>query len=468
MRILLIHPKLENSFFDDIKLPPLGLAYIAGALRESGHDVRILDAILSRDQISDVANAITAYRPHIVGISATSSLVRISGRIARMAKELDPNTVTVLGGVHPTLFPLETMNDPHIDYVIAGEGERSMLGLTSAIAAGEEPAGVRGVVYRRNGEIIMNDPVIPVDDLDELPFPSYDLMPIRKYRSLQISAAPFVTMMTSRGCPYQCIFCNARTIMGGKYRFNSPERIVSEMRYLIERFGIKEILFKDSDFTFDRERVGQICDLILKEGMRVKWSCNGRIGRLGLDLLKKMREAGCRLIEYGIESGDQNILGVLNKKIDIEQVRESFRITRKAGLKTIANFMIGNPGETRESIDATLRIAKEIRPDYCDFSFVTPFPGTKLYDMARQNNWLLDTYDPANIRLDQCTMNATDMSTGELKRMFKKVYRSFYLRPGYILGRMFQLSPYEWKMNILGMLRIIGVLRIIELMRSRS
>lgn len=459
MKILLIHPGLEHSFFNDIKLPSLGLAYIAGVLRVARHDVRIFDGILSRHQLRDIRDSVLAFQPAVVGIGATSSLMGTSLRIATLVKSIDPRITTVFGGVHPSLLPEEVIREPQVDFVVRGEGEETMRDLVGALENSQPPEGIQGVVWKRNGSIVTSIPAKPVEDLDSLPFPAYDLLPIRKYYSLQISASPFASMITSRGCPYQCVFCSARTIMGGRYRTHSPARTVAEIRYLMERFGVREVLFKDSEFTTDPARVEAICELLLAENVRVKWSCNGRVGKVGPGLLEKMQAAGCRLIEYGIESGDEEILRVLDKRISIDQVRETFAMTRRAGLKTIANFMIGNPGETRESIEKTLRVAKEIRPDYADFSFSTAFPGTKLYEMARQNGWLLDNYDPANIRLDECTMNATRMSTDELRGMFRKVYRKFYLRPGYILGRIFSLSPYEWKMNVIGSLRVMGIRR---------
>ena len=457
MKILLIHPRLERSFFSDIKLPPLGLASIAGVLREAGHDVRIFDGILSGNQIRDIKDRLADNPPEIVGIGATSALAEIALQIAALIKSREPKTAVVMGGVHPTLFPLQMISNPQIDYVVRGEGELSMAELAKALESEREPAGIAGVVYKTKGEIVENGPRKPVDNLDDLPMPAYDLLPIRRYTSLQIAERPFASMITSRGCPYTCVFCSARLTMGPKYRAFSPERTVEEIQWLIRTFGVKEVLFKDSEFTMDLARVESICDLLGRKGIKIKWSCNGRIGRLSRDLLRTMRGAGCRLIEYGIESGDEDILVALSKQITIEEVRATFAMTRQAGLKTIANFMIGNPGETRASIDKTLRLAKEIKPDYCDFSFLTPFPGTELYERAERNGWLLAGFNPSNIRLDRCTMNATQMSGDELKGMFKKAYRSFYLRPGFILGRIFRLNRFEWKMNAIGFLKILGL-----------
>lgn len=457
MKLLLVHPRLEANFFNDIQLPPLGLAYIAGVLRGAGHSVRIFDSILSKDQLRDVKKVIAGYRPDIVGISATSSLAGISFQIARLIKDIDPRTTTVFGGVHATVFPHQTIQSPDVDYVVCGEGEYSMLELARSLEESAEPKGIPGIVYKRNGEIAGSNPANPIADLDRLPFPAYELLPLQKYHSLQIARTPFASMVTSRGCPYQCIFCSARLIMGRKFRFHSPERTVEEIKYLKERFGVKEVVFKDSEFTLDIGRVEKICDLLMNEKVEVAWSCNGRVGRMSHSLLRKMRAAGCRLIEYGVESGDDDILNELNKQIKVDEVRQTFALTREVGMKTIANFMIGNPGESRASIAKTLRLAKEINPDYCDISYLTPFPGTRLYEMAQERGWLLDNYDFLKLRVDECAMNATRMSTDELRRMFKRAYWSFYLRPAYIVRRMFHMTPNEWRMNVLGLLKILDL-----------
>lgn len=377
--------------------------------------------------------------------------------MARLIKRIDPRIKTVLGGVHPTLFPQQLIPSPDVDYVVCGEGEYSMLELARSLKESAEPEGIPGIVYKRNGEITANKPVNPIADLDSLPFPAYELLPLQKYHSLQIAHTPFAPMITSRGCPYRCIFCSAPLLMGKKFRFHSPVRTVEEIKFLKERFGVKEVLFKDSEFTLDTGRVETICDLLMNENVGVAWSCNGRVGRMNHNFLKKMRAAGCRLIEYGVESGDDAILNDLNKQIKVDEVRETFALTREVGIKTIANFMIGNPGETRASVEKTLRLAKEINPDYCDISYLTPFPGTRLYEMAQERGWLLDNYDVLKLRVDECAMNATRMSDEELRRMFRRAYWSFYLRPGYIGRRIFHLTPHEWRMNALGLLRILDL-----------
>lgn len=457
MKVLLIHPKLEGDFFEGVMHPPLGLMYIAEVLRCEQYDVKILDAGLFKDQMQEIDNIVREYEPDVVGLSVSTSVMRTSCEIAEHIKDICKEAKIIFGGVHPTLFPRDVIKEHGIDYVVYGEGEKTILELLKAIEVSKEPSEIKGIAYRRNGESIVNAPRSLIGNLDELPFPAYDLIPLKKYFSPQSIKKPFMSMITSRGCPYKCIFCDVHAVFGRKYRFHSPERVVEEMQYLIDRFHIKEVMFKDSEFTLRQERVEKICDLILEKKISIVWSCNSRVGSVSLPLLQKMRRAGCRVVQFGVESGDQKILDVLKKRITIEQIKETFRSSRKAGLKTLAAIMIGNPGETKRSIEKTVELIREIKPTYSKYTFLTPFPGTELYSLAYQNGWLLDNFDPFSMKFDTCVMNATEMTTEDLQKMFHRLYKSFYLRPAYLFRRVFTLSPYQWKMNLEGFSKIFNL-----------
>lgn len=455
MKILLIHPKREDEVFADIKLPPLGLAYVAAALRAAHHQVQILDANLVKEQFPAIRSKLEAFSPDIVGVSVVSQLLKTALKIAAFVKKIEAGTVVVFGGVHPTLFPEAVVDDKNVDYAVLGEGEDTIVELAERIEKKREPEGVLGTAYKKNGRIIVNPPRPLVRPLDRLPFPAYDLLPIERYIAPQTSRAPFMAMMTSRGCPYRCIFCDSHVVMGREYRYHSPERTLAEIRHLIDRFKVKEIMFKDSEFLQDRTRVENLCDLLVKEKIPLRWSCNGRVGKADPPLLKKMKQAGCVLIMFGVESGDQAILNRLKKGITIDKARETFAASRSVGLKTQANFLIGSPGETSATISKTIRLAKEIKPDFVYFDYLFPYPGTELYCMALENNWIPESFDPAEIKEFQCPLNATLMRTSELRRMLDLAYRSFYFRPRIIIGRMLTLSPLLWKNNLRAFARIL-------------
>jgi anaerobic magnesium-protoporphyrin IX monomethyl ester cyclase len=456
MKILLIQPKFENDYYD-IRLPALGLAYVAGALRAAGYQqVRILDATLSDRPFEDIGKAVREFAPDVAGLSVTTPMLNPSLEVAKMIRETNRSIRIIFGGVHPTLFPADVAREEAVDIVVFGEGEETVVELVKALEDGEEPEGIRGIAYKKKDRVVVNDPRPRIENLDSIPFPAYDLLPVERYSGPQISKTPFLSMITSRGCPYRCIFCDAHLVFGRKYKSHSAERTFQEIQHLIRHFGVKEIMFKDSEFTFDLKRVGELCDRILEEKVKITWSCNGRIGRIDLPLLKKMRAAGCRLIHFGVESGDQKILDILKKQIKIPDILYTFAQCRRARIKTVANFMIGNPGESRESIEKTFALARKLHADYANFGFLLPLPGTELYEMATDNQWFLENYNPLDLRNTSCVMNATTLSTSELEGMLKKALKSFYLRPSYIFRRIFTLSTYEWKMNLRWFFKFIG------------
>jgi len=455
MRILLIHPKREDAIFEDVRLPPLGVAYVAATLRAAHHEVQILDANLENEQFPAIRSKLGAFSPDIVGVSVVSQLLKTALKIAAFIKNIEAGTAVVFGGVHPTLFPEAVAADKNVDYVVHGEGEDTVVELGDRIEKKQEPEGVLGTAYKKNGRIIVNPPRPLVRPLDRLPFPAYDLLPVDRYVAPQTSRTPFMAMITSRGCPYRCIFCDSHIVMGREYRFHSPERTQAEIRHLIDKFSVKEVMFKDSEFLQNRPRIEGLCDLLIKEKMPLRWSCNGRAGKADPLLLNKLKQAGCVLIMYGVESGDQAILNRLKKGITINQVRETFTISRQAGLKTQANFLIGSPGETSATISKTIRLAKEIKPDFVYFDYLFPYPGTELYRMALENNWLPEGFEPSDMKEFQCPLNATLMSTAHLRRMLDLAYRSFYFRPRIIIGRMLTLSPLLWKNSLRAFVRIL-------------
>ncbi len=458
MKILLIHPQMKDNFFAAAQLPPLGLASVAAALRRAGHkEVRILDANVSKNPESDLKRALSQYSPDIAGVSLTTPLLKAALQTAHLIKRYKEDIKVVVGGVHPTLFPREMAEQESVDYVVFGEGEITTCELVDCLQTEKEPEGILGIAFKKGGRVITNAPRPLIENLDTLPYPAYDLLPLSRYHDPLARRAPFSTMITSRGCPFRCIFCDTGVVLGKKYRANSAPRVFEEMMILSRKFGAREIMFKESEFTLDQERVSELCRLLIREKAGLTWSCNGHVGRMKLSMLEEMRRAGCRLIQYGVESGDQKILDILIKGTTISEIIETFQITRKAGLKSVANLMIGNPGETGESISRTIALTKRIKADFANIQVLSPFPGTELYRMAVQNGWLLGGLNFAGLRSDTFVMNATALTTDELRGMFKKMYRSFYLRPSYILNRFLTLNRHEWKMNLLGLLKLTGL-----------
>ncbi len=455
MKILLIHPKREDDLFEDIKLPPLGIAYLAAVLRQAGHEVRLLDANVEKNAFRAIRDRLEDLRPDIVGISVVSQLFRTAMKIAAVAKEALPGVTVVLGGSHPTVFPEIVAAERDVDYVVHGEGEDTVVELAAALERGGSVRDILGIAYREDGRVTVNPPRPLIQDLDRLPFPAYDLLPAGRYAPPQATRPPFMGMITSRGCAYRCIFCDARVVMGGRYRFHSPERTLAEVEYLVRTFGVREIMFKDSEFVQNRARTERLCELLAEARLPVRWICNGRVGRTDLALMKKMKAAGCGLIMFGVESGDDDILGRLKKGFDVDQVRRTFRDARAAGLKTSANFLIGSPGESAADVRKSIRLAREIGTDFAYFDYLFPYPGTELYRTARAEGWIPEDFDPSSVPVFRSPMNATLMDARELPRLMRRAYRSFYFRPRFIIGRVWTLNPVIWRNNFKSALRIL-------------
>jgi anaerobic magnesium-protoporphyrin IX monomethyl ester cyclase len=436
VRILLLHPARNDSIDRLIRLPPLGLAYVGGALRAVGHEVRVIDAAVEPRWESRLREVLSSWQPRAVGISASTAVLKHALDLAVRVKDADPGTTTILGGVHATLFPGEVLREAVIDIAVHGEGEQTAVELLAAIARSEPLDAIAGIAFKHGNTPRVNGRRPPIPNLDDLPLPAYDLLPMGFYATPYSSDGAVTSMVTSRGCPYACTFCDAFVVHGRKYRALSAERVVTEIRHVVHEFGVREVLFKDSEFTLDRRRVESLCDLLTRGGPRVTWTCSTRVTGVDGPLLGKMAAAGCRVIQFGIESADPAVLGALRKGITLEQVREAFRSARSAGIDTVANLMVGSPGETRGSIEATRRFIREIRPDHLNVQVLVPYPGTELH-RTLEGQSLVDA--------------------AEARHRRRTLLRSFYLRPGRILGRLLTLNPQLWRQNAAAAAQILGI-----------
>ena len=436
MRVLLVHPARDDTIDRLIRLPPLGLACVGGALRAAGHEVRILDAAVLPRRESGLAALLTGWRPQVVGLSASTAVLDPALAVAATVKARDPDVVTLLGGVHATLNPAEVVREGAIDFAVHGEGERTAVELLAALDRHEPLDRIPGIAYRDGERPRVTAMRAAVADLDELPFPAYDLLPMESYSTPFSKPGRVTSMVTSRGCPYPCTFCDAFVVHGRKYRAQSAERVVAEIGLLVREHGVREVLFKDSEFTLDRGRVERFCELMIAGGLRVSWTCSARVDRVDGPLLRRMASAGCRVVQFGVESADPVVIGALKKGITAEKVREAFRSARAAGIETVANLMVGSPGETRDSIDATRRLVREIRPDHLNVQVLVAYPGTELF---------------------RTLGGRLPVSQAEARGRRRTLLRSFYLRPGRIAGRVFTLNRVRWQQNAAAAAQMFGI-----------
>ncbi len=377
-------PPSNAPWFLGRKLPPLGLAYVGAALEKGGHKVEILDNYLLKKPIDEVKQTIVRLQPEIVGITCGSATYQRCIETARAIKEANPACKVVVGGWHASYAPDSLLEHTEIDYVVMGEGERAMTQLAAHIVKGGEYEAVGeipGVGYRRNKSSVKNPPQV-IADIDSIPFPARHLLPMNLYgRRIEfLKAEPVDIISITRGCPYNCAYCDVEKLWGKKCRIFSPSRVVDEVKHLVDNYGSKGVYFISDNFTIRKKETVEFCDLMKKEKLDVEWVCDTRADLLNKDLLVKMRQAGCRTIWFGVESGSPRIMDIINKGITKEQTMKAFKLCRETGIQVACSFMIGIPGETVKDMEVSLKFAKQLDPDWCGFNIYVAYPGSILYE----------------------------------------------------------------------------------------
>ncbi len=454
MRVLLINPPLENMISNNLPSfveeergfnPPLGILYIAacGELY-TDHKIEVLDCGVEGITQSKLESEIKRRKPDLVGITGTTFTIIDTILLSKAVKRAYPDVPVVLGGPHVNIFPEETIKLPSIDYLVLGEGEIPFTALLRYIDNRKKHKKIQGLVYKEKNKVINTGTRPLIDNLDSIPFPARHLTPYKKYSSLISKRSPITTMMTSRGCPYNCLFCD-RPHLGKLFRARSAENVVGEMEECVD-MGINELLIYDDTFTIDRQRVIDVCNLIKERNLEIGWDIRARVNTVDKDLLLKLKSAGCERIHYGVESGNQEILNVLRKAITLEQVKNAFKWTKEADIETLAYFMIGSPRETKKEILQTIDFAKELNPDYVHFSVTTPFPATDLYYMGLNEGRFGDfwrTFAENPTPEFQPGLWEEHLTREELIVLLKHAYKQFYIRPLYILNKLTSMKTKE-------------------------
>lgn len=434
MKVLLTVPNSNCAIRDNLGVlsVPLGLGYIASYLRNQGHDLQIHDGLLLRTTDSKFIQLLEDFQPDIVGISGQATpTIQDVYHSANLVKQFDSKVLVVVGGAHVTFQDFQVLNEcPEIDVVVRGEGEMTMNKLLVDYASKGHYLNVRGITYRFNSSTIRNPDMPYIQNLDLLPFPAYDLLNLKNYYGPSL---PVATMITSRGCPYGCIFCSSSRIVGKKWRGRSPENVVNEIRFLEQNFRVREIEFVDDLFTFNYRRVKAICEQMQSEGCQVGWTCSTRADIMARhpEMATWLKNAGCHTVYVGAESGSQRVLNFLRKGIKVEQVVQTVKTLNKAGLQSIVSFLTGIPGETKKEMQKTIDFACQLNPDIAQFTVCTPYPGTPLYEMANQNGWLAKL-KWRDFSVLKPVMNLPGLSKELIKKFLYKAYLKFYTRPKYL------------------------------------
>lgn len=435
------------------------LSYATGVLEKNDFHATLFDCPADNIQISDIEVFVRNHKPRLVVIDTSTPSIYDDMQMGETIKSINPDTFIVLVGPHVSALPEDTLNcSQGVDAVAIHEYEYTLLDLANALKNNTDWRSIPGLCYRVNGKIIKNPKREFIKDLDSIPFVSSVYKRHLNYRNYFYahSRYPILTIITGRGCPYQCIYCvYPQTFSGRKVRYRSIENVVEEIEFILTEFpDVKEVMFEDDTLTLNKKRCFEFAEEILRRNIRFNWSANSRAD-VDLETLKILKRAGVRLLCVGIESGDQLLLDRMKKNLQLEQVRQFFQDAKKAGILIHGCFLVGVPGETKESLQKTLSLAKELNPDTAQFFPIMVYPGTEAYNWAQEQNYLMTN----NFRqwvtedgLHNCVISRPGLSNKDLVEFCDNSRREFYLRPSYITKKiMMGLTNYhEFKRLVKG------------------
>lgn len=429
----------ELSFREDSVgyIPPLSLLSVAAILEKEGVTVQLLDMEAENLTYPQTLEKIKKFSPDLMGFTlSTSSFHPILNWIKKFKQDL--RLPVIVGGVHVASYPEETLSHPEIDYLIVGEAE---IPLPQFVRAFEQKKfdGIKSIGYRENGRMIIEKTRQFAPQIDEMPFPARHLIKNELYANILTRKKNFTAMLSSRGCPFRCAFCDQKKPL---YRARSPKSFVDEVRYNYEKFGIREFDIYDSTFTANKQRVIEICDLIREQKLDVSWTVRGRVDSVNEQVLDALKRAGCHTIMYGVESSDPEILKKMRKGISTEMVRRIITYSKKVGIDVLGFFMFGFPGETRKTIEETIQFSLELPLDYAQYSVLVPFADTEIYEYYMENGlgdyWARYTLDPAEEH--KIELIGTELTRQEIAAYVSLAYRKFYFRPRIIWKRATHLA----------------------------
>jgi radical SAM superfamily enzyme YgiQ (UPF0313 family) len=427
---------------------PLSLAYLAAVLEREGYQVRVVDYQIERSSPEQI---LRQFRPDVVGITSYSKEFPHAKVLIRAVKQYRDDLPVILGGPHINAYKEKIFAQTDLaDYLVLHEGEQTATKLVQCLARGAEPSKVKGIICRDDeGKVATSGPREFIKDLDSLPFMALEHFQVDKYYppAGTFRRLPSVTMITSRGCPFPCIFCNT-DLFGKGIRLRSAVNVLNEIEEIVKRYDVREINFCDETLTVNRDRMIAICEGILERNLNIGWKCSTRVDYVDFELLKLMKRSGCFYIGYGVESGVQETLDRLQKGITLAQIRRAFTNTRKAGITSMAYFMMNIPGETEQDIEQTIRFSREIQPDFLNFELVKPYAGTRLREIIEKSpdirinrelwaQW--ENYSAGN----HLFYVQPGVSERYLRDAYRRAVRDFYISPTFILKAVKQVRSLK-------------------------
>ncbi|MCD6477677.1 MAG: cobalamin-dependent protein [Candidatus Aenigmarchaeota archaeon] len=431
MKILLVSPPTESAIKKVIGTtgPPLGLAYLASMVRNE-HDVKIVDSLVKNLDWKDAERIIRNYDPDMVGITATTSMIPDAYKIARISKKINSNVKVVMGGPHVTFTPNKTLTEcSSVDFAVRGEGEYTFKELVDSIENKSELKKINGLSYKNGGNVVNNPPRELIRNVDEIPLPSYDLLPMREYKFDKLN---FGTIVTSRGCPFNCVFCSSSLQFGKRWRGHSIGRVMEELSILRNEYKIREIEFLDDTFTLVKPRAIGISNEIKKEKLDISWTASSRVDTFSEEIAEAMKRGGAHTVYFGLESGSQKTLDFIGKGITPRQSIVSVRNAVRHGLRALGSFIIGFPNETKEDVNATIKFSDKVGVDLAQFTVATPYPGTRLWNYALANK-LITTMNWRKFTTLTPVMKLKNFTSKQISNALRSAYLKFYLNPKRII-----------------------------------
>ncbi len=440
---MLINPYDENALKNALGFvaPPMNLMYLASSLEHESYSVKIVDDDLLQMGYEKISEMAEKLNPQVVGVTATTSTIKSALKYVEMIKKILPESLTVIGGPHATFMPFETLNSSeYLDVVVKGEGEETMVDiLDESFQEVPHMDNVQGIFFRdpKIGNLKSTPERPLIEDLDSLPFPARHLVSFESYMPEKRTGG----IITSRGCVYSCNYCSSSLIMGKKFRSRSPDNVVDEIEELINKYQITDFGFMDDTFMLNKKRANDIADEIKTRGLDVTFVASSRVDRVDSGLLQNLKNSGMKTIYYGVESGSQRILDLMKKGITLKNAEDAVKIAKNAGLEVLTSYIIGYPGETKDDINKTIDFSIKLDPDYCQYSILTPFPGTPIYNELKEKN-LIDNEDWQEytvlkplLKYDQLGLNKK-----MVERKLTTAYLKFYTRPKYLLNHRYMFK----------------------------
>jgi radical SAM superfamily enzyme YgiQ (UPF0313 family) len=414
MKILFIQPPYP---FSEFPKPSYALMSMGAVLKEQGMEVEILDLLAARYSPEKIEDCLARFRPDLIGVTSVTMNFPAAVRILQTCKTLLPRAAAVIGGPHATFTAEETLRSfPEVDIVVRGEGEETILEAARALERRQGLEQVRGLTFRRNGSVVRTEDRPFIADIDRLPLPDRTLFPVSRYLAMRVPAS----VLTSRGCPTGCSFCVGYRMTGRKGRFRNPLKVVDEIE-AARRLGFEEVCIDDDLFTRNRRHVTAICDEIRNRGLKLKLYIFARVDTVDEPLLAKLREAGCAMICFGLESGNQRILDLAGKRATVERARRAVELSKAAGIAPFGSFILGLPGETRETMAETVSFAQSLGIPH-GFHLLSPFPGTRLREKAAEYGLKILTDDWSLYDADHAVTETADLKAGEVENLAKNFF----------------------------------------------